>query len=118
MAQVVLTGQHTGERLTTFEIHGGQVLVIDREYCRQRQAIWDSLQAGAQIVVRLPWSATPLQDEAGQAPDVCQWVQYLMEERGERQVWTQVRKQRVGLRLIAVRLTEEAAMLQAQSRAE
>lgn len=108
IAQVVLTDQKTGERLTTLSFAPGDILVADRGYCR-RPGLWDALQAGGQIVVRLHWNNVPLQDEQGQSLDLCQWVQSLTEETAERAVWMARNNQRVRLRLLAVRLSAEAA---------
>ena len=108
IAQVVLSDQKTGERLSTLAFEPGDILVADRGYCR-RQGLFDALQAGGEIVVRLHWNNVPLQDEEGHLLDVCHWVQSLQANRGEQMVWMHVRKQRVRLRLLAVRLTPEAA---------
>lgn len=116
IVQVVLTTQHTGESLRVFSFVKGDILVADRGYCR-RQAIWDALKAGAELVVRLHWNNVPLQDEEGEQVDLCKWVQSLEMGKGERMVWMQFRKQRVRLRLLALRL-DEAAANRAQRRHE
>lgn len=105
---MVLSDQKTGERLTTLAFAPGDILVADRGYCR-RQGLFDALQAGGQLVVRLHWNNVPLQHEDGRLLDVCHWVQSLSGDQGERMVWMAVGKQRVPLRLLAQRLTPEAA---------
>ena len=108
IAQVVLTNQKTGESLTTFAFVPGDILVADRGYCRRRR-IWEVVEAGGLLVVRLHWNNVPLQDKEGVLIDLCQWVKSLSGDQGERTVWMQWGKKRVGLRLIALRLDADAA---------
>jgi hypothetical protein len=108
LAHVVLTTQQEGERLTTFAVDKGDILVADRGYCR-RQAIWDVLQAGGQLVVRLHWLDVPVQREDGSPVELCQWVTSLCEDTAEQRVWMHLRNHRVALRLLAHRLSPEAA---------
>ena len=116
LMQVVLTTQHTGESLSFFSVAKGDIVVADRGYCR-RQAIWDARQAGTELVIRLHWNNVPLQDEGGRLLDLSRWVQSLETGKGEQIVWMQLRKQRVRLRLVALRL-DAAAANRAQRRHE
>lgn len=108
LAHVVLTDQHGGERLTTVCLEAGDLLLADRGSCR-RQALWEVLHAGGQIVVRLPWSAVPLQHEDGRTLDRCPWVNSLWTESAAPPVWMQGCKPRMAFRRIAYRLSPEAA---------
>lgn len=108
IARVVLTDQQSAERLTTFASEPGTILVADRGSCC-RQALWDVLQAGGEIVVRLQWSNVPLQHEDGSTRDLCQWVNGLPCDWAEQTVWMQGRTQRVALRLLAHRLSPQGA---------
>jgi len=104
--EVLLTDHHMGEGLGHFQRQPGDITVGDSAYCR-RGAIMAELDARAEVVVRLHWSSTPLQQADGLPFDLSSWLSNLSEGHGEQAVWIQVRKRRV--RLLAVRLSEAAA---------
>ena len=106
--ETLLTDHHVREGLGHFQRHPGDITVGESAYCR-RGAIMAALDARAEMVVRLHWSSTPLQQADGSPFDLSSWLSNLSEGHGEQAVWIQVRKCRVHLRLLAVRLSEAAA---------
>jgi hypothetical protein len=116
LEQVLLTDQHVGEGLRHFQWQPGDIVVADSAYCR-RQAIIDQVEAGVDVVVRLHWSSTPLQQADGTSFDLAGWLKQRQSQgQGEEEVFIQVRTHRVRLRLLALRLSEAAAKRAQQKR--
>jgi hypothetical protein len=105
--EVLLTDQQTGEGLQHFQSRPGDIKVADSGYCRRARLIAE-VEAGVGIVVRLHWSNTPMQREDGSPFDLSGWLTSLSEQ-GEQTVWIAAGGRRVALRLLALRLSEEAA---------
>jgi len=108
LEQVLLTDHHVGEGLRHFSFAPGDIVVGDSAYCR-RQPLFDQLDAGVDVVVRLHWSNVPLRQPTGEAFDLSAWLASLWEGQGEQIVWTHIGKRRVRFRLLAQRLSEAAA---------
>lgn len=110
LEQVVLTDHHVGEGLKHFHGQPGDIFVGDCAYCR-RQAILDQLDAGVDVVLRLHWSNIPLLHTDGKTPfDLSGWLRQLEPKgEGEARVMFQVRKRQQSIRLLALRLSPEAA---------
>lgn len=109
LEQVVLTDHHVSEGLRHFHYQPGDLVVGDSAYCR-RQALLDQMERGVEVVVRLHWSTTPLQQANGRPFDLARWLTSCEASgAGEETVFLQVRKHLVQMRLIAARLSEKAA---------
>ena len=108
--QVLLTDHHVGEGLRHFHGQPGDIVVGDCAYCR-RQPILDQLENGVDVVTRLHWSSMPLLEADGQTPfDLSGWLTQLEPTgKGEANVVFQVRTRQQSMRLLAVRLSSEAA---------
>lgn len=58
-----------GEKLSNFAFEAGDVALVDRGYCH-REGLWQTLQGGTQVVVRLNAHNLPLHTQAGEVVDV------------------------------------------------
>lgn len=112
---ILLTDHQVGERLGHFPPQPGDITVADSAYCR-RAAHLSHLEAGAEVVVRLHWANVPLQQETGALFDLSGWLKRLTATEGEQAVWIELKGRRVRLRLVAKRLSEEAAQRAHQKR--
>jgi hypothetical protein len=109
LEQVTLTDQHGSEGLRHFQFQPGDVVVGDSAYCR-RQGLFDQMEAGVHVLVRLHWANTPLLQQDGSSFDLGAWLSHIREQgAGEVEVLMGLRERRVRMRLIAVRMSEEAA---------
>lgn len=109
LEQVTLTDQHGAEGLGHFHFPPGDVVVGDSAYCR-RQALFAQMDAGVQVLVRLHWATTPLLQNDGTPFDLAGWLRRIQEPgEGEAEVVVSLRGREKPMRLIAVRLSEEAA---------
>ncbi len=110
LEQVVLSDQHVGEGLRHFQAQPGDLLVADSAYCR-RQALFEHLDAGVEVLTRLHWSSTPLLCADGRTPfALSAWLQTMEPSgEGETSVLLQVRKRQRCMRLIAHHLSAEPA---------
>lgn len=118
LEEVRFTDQHVGEGLRHFQFSPGDLVVADSAYCR-RQALIEQMDAGVQVLVRLHWSLTPLQEADGSPFDLSGWLKSLEAEAGgETRVVLAYRKRQVPMRLIALRLSEEAAKRSHRKRRE
>lgn len=106
--QYELTDGHGGERLGRFRFAPKQIVLADRGYCH-RAGVAQVLGGKAEVVVRLHPTGFPLENEAGAAMDLCQWVRTLSDgQPGERTVWFCHGGRRHRLRLCALRKSELA----------
>ena len=71
--QIIITDKHTGESLKNFTLGKGDVAVSDRGYCHA-QAIAETVDKGAEVVVRLNVHNLPLFHRDGSAID---WMKLL-----------------------------------------
>jgi DDE family transposase len=112
-----VTDTHEAEHLEMFELQEGDVVVTDRANgYRERLAFVQQRQA--EIVVRFSPSTLPLEDEQGKAVEVVRWLKGCHAPAGRlcrRLVWIRQAGQRIGLRLVAVRLSAQQRQ-QAQRR--
>ncbi len=109
LEQVTLTDQHGSEGLRHFHFLPGDVVVGDSAYCR-RKALFDQMQAGVHVLVRLHWATTPLLRQDETPFDVGSWLGSIQEQgSGATEVVLGLGERRAAMRLIAVRLSEEAA---------
>lgn len=118
LEQVVLTDHHVGEGLRHFHYSAGDIVVGDSAYCR-RQALFEQMDAGVDVVVRLHWSTTPLQQTDGTPFDLAGWLTSCEGSgAGETIVFLHLHKRQAQMRLIAIRLSEKAAKRAQKKRKE
>ena len=109
---VELTSAKVGETLAHFPGQPGDIFVADRGYS-YANSIEPLLSSQAQVVVRLNWQNTLVQDEEGNKVDVLAWLQRAFADNAMRtqaqSVWVRTSKGRDPLRLVALALPPEAA---------
>jgi len=106
---VEITDAHGGETLARYPVRAGDILVADRAYCRQG-GIGRALSRGGAVVVRTGWQSLILRVEGGQKLDLFEWLRQVpLTEPAEREVTIQTAEGDYSLRLIARRLSQEAA---------
>ncbi len=66
---VELTDHKGGETLARFPIDAGDIMVGDRGYAHRR-GIFSVLNAGADFLIRLNWTAVPLEQPSGEPFDI------------------------------------------------
>jgi Transposase DDE domain len=109
LTQIKVTDCHEGEHLEIFDLHPGDVVVTDRAN-GLRKRIAFVLSQCADIVVRISPSKFPMQDEHASAISVVEWLKGLHAPDGgvcSRTVWITYLHQRIKLRLIAFRLSQQ-----------
>ena len=106
---VDLTDGHGGETLVRHPAQPGDIQVADRGYCR-RPAMGETLSQGGDLVVRVHWQNLPMKDEGGRPVDLFEWLaQVPATEPAERRVIVQTPSGDYEMRLVARRLSQEAA---------
>jgi Transposase DDE domain len=109
LTQLKVTDQHEGEHLEVFELQAGDLVVTDRANgLRERIAFVH--KRGADLVVRFTPHNLPLEDEQGKALSVVRWLKGRHAPAGRvcsRPVWIKHGGQRIALRWIALRLSEQ-----------
>jgi hypothetical protein len=104
-----VTDQHEGEHLEVFELQAGDLVVTDRANgLRERIAFVH--KRGADLVVRFTPHNLPLEDEQGKALSVVRWLKGRHAPAGRVcswPVWIKHGGQRIALRWIALRLSEQ-----------
>lgn len=109
LTQLKVTDTHEAEHLEVFELQAGDVVVTDRAN-GYRERIAFVKQQQADIVVRFSPSTLPLEDEHGKEISVVRWLKGRHAPAGRlcsRPVWIRQAGERIGLRLLAVRLSAE-----------
>lgn len=106
---VEVTDAHAGETLARHPSHPDEISVADRGYAHRR-GIGAIVAEGGQVVVRANWQNLPLQEDAGQLIDLIGWLRQVPSERaGERTARVVTPSGTVPVRVIARRLSQEAA---------
>jgi len=105
---IEVTDAQGGETLVRHPVEAGDVIVADRGYAHPA-GLGSVLGDGGQLVVRINWQNLPLEDADGQRVDLINWLQGLTTGIGAREVWLWTPQGRFALRLVARRLSEEAA---------
>ncbi len=106
---VEITDAHGGETLVRHPAQPGDILVADRAYCRQG-GIGKTLAEGGAVVVRAGWQSLIWRDQAGQKLDLFARLRRVPPtEPAEQTVTIQTPEGGYSLRLIARRLSQEAA---------
>jgi Transposase DDE domain len=109
LTQVKVTDQHEGEHLEVFDLHKGDLVVTDRAN-GLRTRIAFVLSKMADIIVRISPSKFPMEDEQGASIVMLDWLKGLQASAGQiysRPIWITCAHQRIKLRLIALRLSQE-----------
>jgi Transposase DDE domain len=109
LTQVKVTDTYVGEKLEVFALQPGDLVVTDRANgLRTRIAFVRSKLA--EIIVRISPSHFPMETERGEPIDLVAWLRSLNAKAGairNREVWISIAKQRIKLRLVALRLSEQ-----------
>jgi hypothetical protein len=104
-----LTDKRGAEQLERFEIKPGQVVLVDRGYCRRAQAA-HVLDAGAHIIMRHAPSNFPLLDKNGRRLDVLAWLRTLRGRRSsECKAYFEHQGKTREVRLCALRMDKRSA---------
>lgn len=105
-----ITDGRGGESLDRFTFVAGEIVLVDRGYAH-REALARLSEAEAHFIVRLPWSAIPLEDSQGKPFDLFAALRSLPEATaGAFPVQFRASKtSRVSCRLVSIRKTEAAA---------
>jgi hypothetical protein len=109
LTQIKVTDCHEGEHLEVFDLQQGDLVVTDRAN-GLRKRIAFVLSKCADIVVRISPSKFPMQDEQGTSISVLEWLKGLHAPDGgvcSRTVWISYLHNRIKLRLIAFRLSQQ-----------
>lgn len=106
---VEVTDAKGGETLIRHAAQPGDIMTGDRGYAHRR-GLGSVLSRGTQVVVRTNWQNLPLQTMSGEPVDIIDWLhQVPLDGPGEREVWVDTPDGRFALRLVATRLSQQAA---------
>lgn len=109
LTQLKVTDRQVGEQLEVFELQAGDLVVTDRANgLRARIAFVQ--QRLADLVVRFTPHNLPLEEEDGKAIQVVKWLKGRHAPAGRicsRLVWISYQGRRIGLRWIALRLSQQ-----------
>ncbi|HET6261546.1 MAG TPA: transposase [Chloroflexia bacterium] len=106
---MLLTDDHTSEDTAHYPLGRGDIAIADAGHGRRRLIVHTALQQQAQLVVRIHPRTCPLMDAAGEQVNIVAWLRTLKGRYHSRQLYCHYGKQRVGLRLIAVKLSDQAS---------
>ena len=108
LGSVSITPYSTGERLDTYPMLAGDIVVCDGGY-GYRRSVATARQAGADVVTRLHPRTFPLQDHAGQPFDILAWLREPGPGVREFEGWCVEAGKRYRVRLLACPLPPEQA---------
>lgn len=108
MDAVVVTDQHTAERLAHFMLRPGDIAVADNGY-GYRSSVATAVRQDADVVMRITPATFPVETTAGQAGDLTTWLRQGSATQQEWQGWCVHDAQRYAVRVLAARLPPEAA---------
>jgi len=109
LTQVKVTDYQEGEHLEVFDLQPGDLVVTDRAN-GLRERVGFVLSRCAHIIVRITPRMFPMEDEQGAKIVVLDWLKGLHAPDGaifSRSVWITYARQRIPLRLVALRLSED-----------
>jgi len=106
--EVVVTDQHSAERLAHFTLQPGDIAVADNGY-GYRSSVATAVQQDADVVMRITPATFPVATAAGQAFDLVAWLRQSEATQQEWQGWCVHDGQRYAVRVLAARLPPEAA---------
>ena len=108
MDEVVVTDQHSAERLAHFTLQPGDIAVADHGY-GYRASVATAVRQGADVVLRITPATFPVETATGQAFDLPAWLRQGNTTQQEWQGWCVHDAQRYAVRVLAARLPPEAA---------
>ena len=108
LAHLTITDRHTTESLQHVTCQPGDILVADAAYGKRRSIAHVVAQQG-EVVARLYPPHCALEQADGTRLDVLAWLRKQQGDLRSRACWVEWQGGRLALRLIAVRLPEEAA---------
>ncbi len=108
MDEVVVTDQHTAERLAHFTLRPGDIAVVDNGY-GYRASVAEAVRQGADVVLRITPATFPGETATGEAFDLAAWLGQERAGQHEWQGWCVQDTQRYAVRVLAARLPPEAA---------
>jgi hypothetical protein len=108
MDEVVVTDQHTAERLAHFTLRPGDIAVVDNGY-GYRASVASAVHQGADVVLRITPATFPVETATGEACDLPAWLGQGSAAQQEWQGWCVHDEQRYAIRVLAARLPPEAA---------
>ncbi len=108
MDEVVVTDQHSAERLAHFTCRPGDIVVADNGY-GYRSSVATAVRQQADVVLRITPATFPVVTAAGEAFDLTAWLRQGSAAQQEWQGWCVQDAQRYAVRMLAARLPPEAA---------
>jgi hypothetical protein len=108
MDEVVVTDQHTAERLAHFTLRPGDIAVVDNGY-GYRASVAAAVGQDADVVLRITPATFPVETATVQAFDLPAWLGQGSTAQQEWQGWCVHDTQRYAVRVLAARLPPEAA---------
>lgn len=105
---LLLTDDHTAEDTAHYPLGPGDIGIADAGFGSRRLIVHTVVQQQADIVVRIHPRTCPLMNAAGEQVDIVAWLRTLRGRYHSRQLYCQHGNQRVKLRLIAIKLSDEA----------
>jgi hypothetical protein len=108
MDEVVVTDQHSAERLAHFTLRPGDIAVADNGY-GYRTSVATAVRQGADVVLRITPATFPVETAAGVPFDLIAWLCQGSAASQEWQGWCVHDAQRYAVRVLAARLPPEAA---------
>jgi Transposase DDE domain len=108
MDEVVVTDQHTAERLAHFTLRPGDIAVVDNGY-GYRASVAAAVRQGADVVLRITPAPCPVETATEEAFDLPAWLGQGSAPQHEWQGWCVHDTQRYAVRVLAARLPPEAA---------
>jgi len=109
LTQLQVTDTHVAEQLEVFDIQAGDLLISDAINSLRERVVWVKAKM-ADLLVRLTPRAMPLEEADGTVIKVVAWLKGRHAPSGRvcsREVWISHQGQRLLLRLIGLRLTDE-----------
>ncbi len=108
MDEVVVTDQHSAERLAHFTWQAGDIAVADNGY-GYRSSVATAVRHDADVVLRITPATFPVETDAGDAFDLAAWLRESAAAQQEWHGWCVHDTQRYAVRVLAARLPPEAA---------
>jgi hypothetical protein len=108
MDEVVVTDQHSAERLAHFTLQPGDIAVADNGY-GYRSSVATAVRQQADVVLRITPATFPVATAAGESFDLTAWLRQGSAAHQEWQGWCVHDAQRYAVRVLAARLPPEGA---------
>jgi hypothetical protein len=108
LSQVSITDRHGGEKFAYYVLQAGDIVVADRGYGFRSSVAYASKRK-AYVVLRFVLRNFPVEDEQGEAIDLLAWAEHSQEEVASRMCWSRWQGERVQVRVIIRRFSEEEA---------